>query len=161
MVALLVFLLPKTFSVACRNLYNISGDIDNIEDVLRHLKSLDLLENFENDGITMKDLHRLDDPNDLEQLGISSDRALQLQKDIQQELTRRRNLHQTLKEAGCDELYKKLVETGYRSIQVVSMNHHVLKGIGLLLLERKNVLEKIENVKVAIKGNLVPFGSDE
>ena len=109
----------------------------------------------------MKDLHRLDDPHDLEQLGISSDRALQLQKDIQQELTRRRNLHQTLKEAGCDELYKKLVETGYRSIQVVSMNHHVLKGIGLLLLERKNILEKIKNVMVAIKGNLIQFGSNK
>ena len=155
-----MFLLPKTFSVACRNLYNISGDIENIEDVLRHLNALDLLENFENEGITMKDLNRYDH-NDLEQLGISSDRAFQLQKDIQQELARRRNLHQTLKEAGCDELYKKLVETGYRSIEVVSMNHDVLKGIGLLLLERKNVLEKIENVKVAIKGNLVPFGSDK
>ena len=153
-------MLPKTFSVACRNLYNISGDIDNIEDVLRQLKALELLENFENEGITIKDLKNLD-RNDLEQLGISSDRALQLQKDLQQELSRRRNLHQTLKEAGCDELYKKLVETGYRSIQVALMNHDVLKGIGLPLLERKNVLEKIENVKVAIKGNLVPFGSDE
>ena len=155
-----MFLLPKTFSVACRNLCNISGDIENIEDVLRQLNALDLLENFENEGITMKDLNRYEH-NDLEQLGISSDRAFQLQKDIQQELARRRNLHQTLKEAGCDELYKKLVETGYRSIQVGSMNHAVLKGIGLLLPERKTVLEKIENVKVSIKGNLVPFGSDK
>ena len=155
-----MFLLPKTFSVACRNLYNISGDIENIEDVLRQLNALDLLENFENEGITMKDLNRYDH-NDLEQLGISSDRAFQLQKDIQQELARRRNLHQTLKEAGCDELYKKLVETGYRSIELVSMNHDVLRGIGLQLLERKNVLEKIENVKVAIKGNYVPLGSDK
>ena len=155
-----MFLLPKTFSVACRNLYNISGDIENIEDVLRQLNALDLLENFENEGITMKDLNRYDH-NDLEQLGISSDRAFQLQKDIQQELARRRNLHQTLKEAGCDELYKKLVETGYRSIEVVSMNHDVLKGIGLLLLERKNILEKIKNVMVAIKGNLIQFGSNK
>ena len=119
-----------------------------------------MLENFNKEGIETKNSSSLG-PDDLEQLGISSDRALQLQKDIQQELARRRNLHQTLKEAGCDELYKKLVETGYRSIQVGLINHDVLKGIGLPLMERKNVLEIIENVKVAIKGNLVPFGSDE
>ena len=119
-----------------------------------------MLENFNKEGIETKNLYSLG-PDGLIQLGASSNRAHQLHKDMLQELARRQNLRQTLKVAKCDEIYEKLVETGYMPIEVVSMNHDILKGIELPLLERINVLKKIENVKVAMKGNLLSFGPDE
>ena len=93
------------------------------------------------------------DTNDLKNMGISSDRAQQLHKDIEKEMDRKKRLYQKLKDVKCDKVYEKLVKTGYTSEEVLSTDHDVLRKIGLSFPERKEVLSEIQAFKdVKAKG---------
>ena len=119
------------------------------------MNALDLLELF-NDQKVGKNVLMTCDLNDLLSLGISLERAQQLHGDLIKEINRRieenkrRNeLLAALKHFNSEELYDDLVKIGYTSKEVHSMDHDVLKKIGLSFVERKNVLTKIKNVNDA------------
>ena len=124
-----------------------------LEDLLRSVDALDLLTFFNGEGIIYEDHIKNMDTNDLKNMGISSDRAQQLHRDIEKETNRKKRLYQKLKDVKCDKVYEKLVKTGYTSEEVLSTDHDVLKKIGLSFPERKEVLSKIQAFKdVKAKG---------
>ena len=123
-----------------------------LEELLRSINAVDLLERFRNVGINVDDLIKLD-ANDLN-FFAPLDRAEQLHRDIQKEIERRIRLLQKLKDVKCDDLYNRLLKIGYTSEKGFSTNHDTLISIGLSFLESTNVLEKIQSKKDEdIRGN--------
>ena len=125
------------------------------EELLQIVNALEFLELFKNEKVGKNELMACD-LNDLISLGISLERAQQLHGDLAKETdrrieeTKRRNqLLTTLKHFNCEELYDDLVKIGYRNTDVHSMDHDVLKKIGLSFLERKSILTKIKDVNDA------------
>ena len=125
-----------------------------LEELLRSINAIDLLERFRNERISVDDLIKLD-ANDLK-FFAPSDRAEQLHGDIQKENERKIRLRQKLKDVKCHDLYNRLLKIGYTSEKVFSTDHDTLKSIGLSFMERKNVLKKIQSKKDEdIRGNLL------
>ena len=135
------------------NYYILERNYDlELEELLRSINSVDLLERFKNVGINVDDLIKLD-ANDLK-FFAPLDRAEQLHADIQKENERKIRLHQKLKYVKCDDLYYRLLKIGYTSEKVFSTNHDTLISIGLSFMESKKVLEKIQSKKDEdIRGN--------
>ena len=77
--------------------------------ILESLNAIDLQETFYKQNITQNDIKNLNS-HDLEQLGISSKRALEFLSMRQKEDERKMKLKQILKEVDCEELYSILVK---------------------------------------------------
>ena len=117
------------------------------------MKALDLITLFDDEKVGIEDLMSFD-LNDLTQLGLSLDRAQQLQEELIREKRRISELLTALKGSDCMEVYDTLVKMGYASVEVYSMDHDALKKIGLSFLERKKFLAKIQPAMEKSKGNL-------
>ena len=61
--------------------YSIKGGYKELEELLRSLKALDLITLFDDEKVGIDDLMSFD-LNDLTQLGLSLDRAQQLQEEL-------------------------------------------------------------------------------
>ena len=133
--------------------YSIIGGYKELEELLRSLKALDLITLFDDEKVGIDDLMSFD-LNDLTQLGLSLDRAQQLQEEVITEKRRISELLTALKGSDCMEVYDTLVKMGYASVEVYSMDHYVLKKIGLSFPERKKFLAKIQPAMEKSKGNL-------
>lgn len=131
------------------------------EELLQLVNALDFLELFNDEKVGKNELMACD-LNDLISLGIPLERAQQLNGDLTKE-TKRRNdetdrkkeLLAALKHFNCEELYDDLIKIGYIDqgiylevgigIGNISIDHDVLKKIGLSFAERKKVLTKIQD----------------
>ena len=130
--------------------------IDELQELLRPLNALDMLELFHQMGINVGDFNDLD-VSDFVDLGLSQDRAQELYRrknELQQKENERKNdLNQTLKDVDCIEFYDDFIKAGYTSEKILMCEKHDdLKDISLSFTQRKNILKKIQNAK----GNLLP-----
>ena len=125
-----------------------------LEEVLRSLNALDLLELFTKEEINenhLTDFHI----SDFKKIGIPRLRAKQLYRDIRKEVWRKSKLRQRLIDVKCEDLYDRLVKIGYTSDEVFCMEDDDLKEIGITSYpKRKEILERIQAARdQMIKGN--------
>ena len=125
-----------------------------LEEVLRSLNALDLLELFTKEEINenhLTDFHI----SDFKKIGIPRLRAKQLYRDIRKEVWRKSKLRQRLIDVKYEDLYDRLVKIGYTSDEVFCMEDDDLKEIGITSYpKRKEILERIQAARdQMIKGN--------